>query len=1330
MKRLLIILFIIISIKSYGQLPNQVGQGSELTEWWQKGITGADLGIRWRMSFADTTAANNYKGGILKNIAGLTIRTVDFFWSRSNDLTKWNIVNGSITAVTTVYRTPGIDSIYFIINGTPYAIKDSIGSGGSGSDSAVRKGYGTIIDISGASRTISVDSLQLSTRAWRQKGVDSLVVYTKQQIKDTVQKILDYLVLDEVTDFSTFASYANSVIVKDTTRGGSFQVYEGADAVDNGMIFDDALGRKWLRQTSTPVINARWYNMRAATVGDNHDNTPEFDLAYAYATSHSQFNEIHFPVDNTLFGVGDLRVGYRFNSTINITKPIRITGDGTYKFPKTQLWFDACTGFKINYTSLVDAFGANLENLVVTLGNPNAINEHVDSVHGIIASSFVHIKNILVSGYIHGAGLMINACAAEPSGDNNNLGNADESIVEMSEFAANLIGMRTEGCDANDIDISNCNFNRNLRWGLYINGTLGNSIYKPHLAFNGAGAGDYKTVVTYGGLYYRALPGYDGYNEDAADSNYNKRPDLNLGTYWALTETMAATAWNDSTRYFSGGTIYVKNPNAWCSVFQPYTEGFQPGAILRNRTVWNNGTNGAAVSGGAYINMTGIYTIANTSVNIANSLGVNNDNPLAPIDINVDPAAAAGLAMDIRNAGATTFCNIRNSIDRFYYGITYDDFFAGDATNGVFYYWNKNRLRPNTNNTMSLGESGATFKDIWATSSAGAGNKALRWNTGGKFTYVDTLIFSAGWGNLISGTYPNIIIGVDSSLLATKLYVKHYADSAIAAGGGGSMVYPAAGIAVSTGSAWTTSITDNSTNWNTAYTDRNKWDGGATGLTASTGRTSLGGTTIGQNIFTSTNPSAITFLRGNADNSVDWLSASAFRTAIGAGDVDSVNSKWSLLGNFGTTAGTNFIGTKDAVDFVVKTAGIEIARFKGDGSQGIIFGQSGTASGYTSLAAGNGSTASGYSAMALGEAVAASGNAAFAAGENSIASGNYSFAAGDFTQATGESSAAFNQSTIASGVFSSALGFFTRSKSAIGTVIGSYNDSTNAASSTSFNLLNRVFQIGIGTANNARANAMTVLFNGNVGLGILVPTATLHTSGTAKFDLGSDATGDIYYRNSSGFFTRLPIGTAAQTLHVVGGLPAWVDTAAGGGGSGTVNSGTQYRLAYYATTGTAVSEAAAITASRALVSDANGVPTHATTTATEIGYVNGVTSAIQTQLNGKQSTITFGTGVQTALGVNIGSAGAPVLFNGAGGTPSSLTGTNITGVPLTTGLTGGNWKTIYTNGSGVITELAIGTSGQVLTSNGTTSAPSWETPSGGGSGLTFAQVSALMIIKY
>jgi hypothetical protein len=47
----------------------------------------------------------------------------------------------------------------------------------------------------------------------------------------------------------------------------------------------------------------------------------------------------------------------------------------------------------------------------------------------------------------------------------------------------------------------------------------------------------------------------------------------------------------------------------------------------------------------------------------------------------------------------------------------------------------------------------------------------------------------------------------------------------------------------------------------------------------------------------------------------------------------------------------------------------------------------------------------------------------------------------------------------------------------------------------------------------------------------------------------------------------------------------------------------------------------------------------------------------------------LGTGVATALAVNVGSAGAPVVFNGAGGTPSSITLTNGTGLPAA-GVTG------------------------------------------------------------
>lgn len=98
----------------------------------------------------------------------------------------------------------------------------------------------------------------------------------------------------------------------------------------------------------------------------------------------------------------------------------------------------------------------------------------------------------------------------------------------------------------------------------------------------------------------------------------------------------------------------------------------------------------------------------------------------------------------------------------------------------------------------------------------------------------------------------------------------------------GSPITSSGTLAVTLTSGYSIPTTTSQTNWDTAYTDRNKWDGGATGLVAATGRTSLGATTVGGNLFTLTNPSAVTFLRVNADNTVSALDAATFRGAIGA----------------------------------------------------------------------------------------------------------------------------------------------------------------------------------------------------------------------------------------------------------------------------------------------------------------------------------------------------------------------------------------------------------------------------------------------------------------
>lgn len=217
---------------------------------------------------------------------------------------------------------------------------------------------------------------------------------------------------------------------------------------------------------------------------------------------------------------------------------------------------------------------------------------------------------------------------------------------------------------------------------------------------------------------------------------------------------------------------------------------------------------------------------------------------------------------------------------------------------------------------------------------------------------------------------------------------------------------------------------------------------------------------------------------------------------------------------------------------------------------------------------------------------------------------------------------------------------------------------------------------------------------------------------------------------------------------------AWRNAANSANLALSVNSSDQLTFA-----GNPIFPSSALTASRAVVTDGSGLLSASSVTATELGYVSGVTSSIQTQLDGKQASgsyITALTGDATASGPgsaavtlatvnsNVGSFGSSTAIpsftvNGKGlitaastnaviAPAGTLTGTTLASNVVTSSLTsvgtlgtgvwnataigaayGGTGQTSLTannvilgNGTSAVQFVAPSTSGNVLTSNGTT----------------------------
>ena len=320
--------------------------------------------------------------------------------------------------------------------------------------------------------------------------------------------------------------------------------------------------------------------------------------------------------------------------------------------------------------------------------------------------------------------------------------------------------------------------------------------------------------------------------------------------------------------------------------------------------------------------------------------------------------------------------------------------------------------------------------------------------------------------------------------------------------------------------------------------------------------------------------------------------------------------------------------------------------------------------------------------------------------------------AGSYLAGTGLTLTGNTFSITNTGVTAAAYG----SASQVGTFTVNAQGQLTLAGST--NIAIAATQITSGTIDTARISGS---YTGITGVGTLTNLSVTNTitgsisgnaaTATSATNLANGTVGAIPYQTGSSATAFLSAGTNGQVLTLASGIPSWAtpttgsvtsvaQTFTGGiisvGGSPITTSGT-FALTVAGTSGGIpyFTSASAWASSAALAANA-----------LMIGGGAGLAP----------STITTGTGVVTALGVNTGSSGAFVVNGGALGTPSSGTVTNLTGtasiningtVGATTATTG-KFTTIDFS-STLAVSGATGSSGQVLTSNGS-SAPTWTTP--------------------
>ena len=212
-----------------------------------------------------------------------------------------------------------------------------------------------------------------------------------------------------------------------------------------------------------------------------------------------------------------------------------------------------------------------------------------------------------------------------------------------------------------------------------------------------------------------------------------------------------------------------------------------------------------------------------------------------------------------------------------------------------------------------------------------------------------------------------------------------------------------------------------------------------------------------------------------------------YSTAMGYGTTASGQSAIAMGGN--TTALENWSTAMGSGTMASGSYSTAMGRnTEASGWYSTAMGYNTTASGSYSLAIGNASLASGSNSLATGWATRAIGSYSTALGIGTDAEGYISTAMGKDSRALGSISTAIGNWTTASGDYSTSMGHKTTAQSYASTVLGRYNIISGTIGS--WIDTEPIFVIGNGTSS-VQSNAMTVLKNGNVGIGVTNPTTRL-----------------------------------------------------------------------------------------------------------------------------------------------------------------------------------------------------------------------------------------------